>query len=380
MEYSRLTPCEGDWKDLAEEYVSLQALHKDYTESLDLVEKTRSKFEKALTHQKYRLRCLKSSLKKIDLSGDEDKVRKVDFEKDISRRDAQLQAMEGFLPKKNGFYLSIILGSVNVSILNENGRFKYKEEYEKFKLSVTLIVLCMAVLNLVIQNTVFDLLFMFLLVWYYCTLTIRESILRVNGSRIKGWWRLHHFIATVMSGVLLVWTSSPSYLKFRSQFVYFNIYIGVVQYVQFHYQKGCLYRLKALGDRYSMDITIEGFHSWMWKGLSFLFPLLYLGYFFQLYNAYVLYEMSKEPEAPWPISILSGLFFVVFLGNMFTTSTVIREKMWQMFKKELKKRMANIDKVSWNHRKSKANTPEKSPEADSTGDAKAGGDSGKKTE
>ena len=27
----------------------------------------------------------------------------------------------------------------------------------------------------------------FLLVWYYCTLTIRESILTVNGSRIKGW-------------------------------------------------------------------------------------------------------------------------------------------------------------------------------------------------
>ena len=35
--------------------------------------------------------------------------------------------------------------------------------------------------------SVLDLLFMFLLVWYYCTLTIRESILKVNGSRIKGW-------------------------------------------------------------------------------------------------------------------------------------------------------------------------------------------------
>lgn len=61
---------------------------------------------------------------------------------------------------------------------------------------------------------------------YYCTLTIRESILKVNGSRIKGWWRLHHFISTVCAAVLLIWPQGETWQLFRTQFMYFNVYIS----------------------------------------------------------------------------------------------------------------------------------------------------------
>lgn len=71
-----------------------------------------------------------------------------------------------------------------------------------------------------------ELAFMFLLVWYYCTLTIRESILKVNGSRIKGWWRTHHFISTVCAGALLIWPQGEPWQLFRNQFMYFNVYIS----------------------------------------------------------------------------------------------------------------------------------------------------------
>lgn len=50
-----------------------------------------------------------------------------------------------------------------------------------------------------------DAAFNFLLVWYYCTLTIRENILISNGSRIKGWWVFHHYVSTFLSGVMLTW-------------------------------------------------------------------------------------------------------------------------------------------------------------------------------
>ena len=73
-----------------------------------------------------------------------------------------------------------------------------------------------------------ELSFMFLLVWYYCTLTIRESILKVNGSRIKGWWRFHHFLSTVVSGVLLVWPNTGPWYAFRQQFMWFNVYISML--------------------------------------------------------------------------------------------------------------------------------------------------------
>lgn len=61
---------------------------------------------------------------------------------------------------------------------------------------------------------------------YYCTLTIRESILKVNGSRIKGWWRLHHFLSTVCAAVLLIWPQGEPWQLFRTQFMYFNVYIS----------------------------------------------------------------------------------------------------------------------------------------------------------
>lgn len=101
----------------------------------------------------------------------------------------------------------------------------------------------------------------------------------------------------------------------------------MIQYLQFGYQKGLLYRLKALGERHDMDITIEGFHSWMWRGLSFLLPFLFGGYIFQVYNAWTLYQLSSHPDATWQIPAVSALFLMLFIGNTVTTSMTIPQKM-----------------------------------------------------
>lgn len=114
--------------------------------------------------------------------------------------------------------------------------------------------------------------------------------------------------------------------------------LGFVQCLQFRYQHGVLYRLKALGERHNMDITIEGFHSWMWRGLSFLLPFLFIGYFFQLYNAYTLYSLMSSPEATWHVPLLSAMFFILFMGNAITTIVVIPQK-WQ---DRLKRRLPGV--------------------------------------
>ncbi|KOB74288.1 Uncharacterized protein OBRU01_09348 [Operophtera brumata] len=206
-------------------------------------------------------------------------------------------------------------------ISNALKRFKYKDEYEKFKLILSAIAFVLAVGNLPLQ-----LILIFLLVWYYCTLTIRESILKVNGSRIKGWWRLHHFISTVVAGILLIWPQNEPWDQFRHTFMLFIAYISVVQYMQFRYQSGVLYRLKALGARHNMDITIEGFHSWMWRGLSYLLPFLFAGYLFQLYIAYTLYHISYHPEATWQVTYLAILFLTLHCLNMYTILSTLRKK------------------------------------------------------
>lgn len=113
------------------------------------------------------------------------------------------------------------------------------------------------------------------------------------------------------------------------------LFAGFVQYLQFRYQHGVLYRLKALGERHNMDITIEGFHSWMWRGLSFLFPFLFIGYFFQLYNAYTLYCLISHTDATWHVHVLSIMFLVLFLGNTITTILVIPQKRKDRFTSRL---------------------------------------------
>lgn len=95
-----------------------------------------------------------------------------------------------------------------------------------------------------------------------------------------------------------------------------SLLTGVVQYLQFRYQQGVLYRLKALGERHNMDITIEGFHSWMWRGLSFLLPFLYVGYIYQLYNAYTLYTLIFHPEATWQVSVHVCVFDFSYLSTL----------------------------------------------------------------
>lgn len=332
-----------DWEELSNEYKNLENVNKDYLELLDGLEELQSKCTKDINHQRYRISQIIRSLKaqKQSLSSD-DRLKIEELEKNMIKRKAQLYEIEQSLPQKNSLYLKIILGNVNVSILNRAEKVRYKDDYEKFKLILNCIGLFMSCVNLVVNYRALELALMFLLVWYYCTLTIRESILKVNGSRIKGWWRLHHFISTVCAAVLLIWPQGEPWQLFRSQFMYFNVYISFIQYLQFGYQKGVLYRLKAMGERHDMDITIEGFHTWMWKGLSFLLPFLFGGYVFQAYNSYVLYNLSSHPDAPWQVSFLSLLFFVLFIGNTITTMTVVPQKLRGKIKESYR-----LKSVSW---------------------------------
>lgn len=117
---------------------------------------------------------------------------------------------------KNMFCICVCCILILTSIYSH--RFAYKDEYEKFKLYMTIILLfgaitCLFVLNYRWENffpsiifvvyslkskehlailfpvfcfRVTDEIFNFLLVWYYCTLTIRESVLMSNGSRYVG--------------------------------------------------------------------------------------------------------------------------------------------------------------------------------------------------
>ncbi len=56
-------------------------------------------------------------------------------------------------------------------------------------------------------------------------------------------------------------------------------------------------------------------------------PFLLVGYLFQLYNAYTLWQLAHASTThEWQVFVLSIIFFLLFLGNIFTTCNVLREK------------------------------------------------------
>ncbi|XP_077895363.1 transmembrane protein 120B isoform X5 [Ictidomys tridecemlineatus] len=274
----QLECCEREWHELEGEFQELQETHRIYRQKLEELTALQALCSSSIHKQKRRLKDLKHTLQRYKRHASQEETELVQqMSAHIKERQNVFFDMEAYLPKKNG---------------------------------------------------VTDEVFNFLLVWYYCTLTIRESILISNGSRIKGWWVSHHYVSTFLSGVMLTWPNGLIYQKFRNQFLAFSIFQSCVQFLQYYYQRGCLYRLRALGERNHLDLTVEGFQSWMWRGLTFLLPFLFCGHFWQLYNAVTLFELSSHEECrEWQVFVLALTFLVLFLGNFLTTLKVVHTKL-----------------------------------------------------
>ncbi|XP_052611332.1 transmembrane protein 120B isoform X1 [Peromyscus californicus insignis] len=310
--------------------VDEEETHRIYKQKLEELTALQTLCSTSISKQKRHLRDLKRTLQRYKRHSSQEEAELVQqIGANIKERQNVFFDMEAYLPKKNGLYLNLVLGNVNVTLLSNQAKFAYKDEYEKFKLYLTIILLLGAVAcRFVLHYRVTDEVFNFLLVWYYCTLTIRESILISNGSRIKGWWVSHHYVSTFLSGVMLTWPNGLIYQKFRNQFLAFSIFQSCVQFLQYYYQRGCLYRLRALGERNHLDLTVEGFQSWMWRGLTFLLPFLFCGHFWQLYNAVTLFELSSQEECKeWQVFVLALTFLILFLGNFLTTLKVVHTKL-----------------------------------------------------
>jgi len=248
----------------------------------------------------------------------------------IKDKEKLLEEVRLWLPKKNAWILNAHLGSIKASFLKKEDKVAYKEEYERFKYIFTIVSLVFAFTNLFIVNSrITDALYHFMLVWYYCTTTLREHVLRTNGSRIMPWWLVHHYLTIVVSGVLLMWPEGWSYTEYRRYFLYFSLYLGFVQLLQYYYQRGHLYRLRALGASSSsqMRITVEGFQGWMWRGLTFIIPFLLVIYSLELYNAYILYHLSFHPKCKeWQVPVVGVLFFFLGSGNYLALFRVVWKK------------------------------------------------------
>ncbi|KAI8808978.1 TMPIT-like protein [Cladochytrium replicatum] len=239
----------------------------------------------------------------------------------------KLVNLETQFPRPALLVLQMALGkSAPFALRPPKLRLDYKREYELFKLRLTFIITAFAFCNLFVfpfqYRVVFDALYAFSLLYYYSTCVLREHILWVNGSRIRGWWFGHHYLSVFASGVLLIWCTNTSYLVFRSRFLYFSLYLGVVQFLQYRYQRSRLYVLVALDRAGPMDPVMgDGVHTQQLdREFLLLIPFLVVGQLWQFSHFFVLFsEWMWGSEHDWQILVTGILFLCLSIGNMFTT-------------------------------------------------------------
>uniref|UniRef100_A0A672KDX4 Transmembrane protein 120B-like n=2 Tax=Sinocyclocheilus grahami TaxID=75366 RepID=A0A672KDX4_SINGR len=148
-----LERCQSEWTEIEQEYQQTQETHKVYRQKLEELTNLQAICSSAISKQRKGLKDLKHSLHKCTKTCNEKETAVInDLKVQIKERQNVFFDMESYLPKKNGLYLNLVLGNVNVTLLSNQAKFAYKDEYEKFKLYMTIILMFGAVTCLFLFN------------------------------------------------------------------------------------------------------------------------------------------------------------------------------------------------------------------------------------
>ncbi|XP_063900447.1 ion channel TACAN-like [Zophobas morio] len=303
--------------------INLRSLDKARLRRQDLLLEV-SKVEKEMNCL---LKMASISLKGFESLIKEDKVKK-DLSCLIKEKWKHFMNIKRCLPQTPSPLLKLVLGEINVTLPHLSDRFRYKSNYENFKLRMNIIGLLFSLLAIFIKLHRFaEALLQAAQMWFYLTLTIREHILIANGSNIRVWWLLHHYGTVATVGLLLTWPEGFYYRQFSYLFHIFSSYVAVVHVLQFQYQTKGLYRLRALGKADAMDITVEDVRLKDLKGaLSLLLPFLLVAQLWQIFLGYELFQFFKEGCTDWQVPYLSFCSFFLGLGNIYATSATACSK------------------------------------------------------
>ena len=234
-----------------------------------------------------------------------------------------LDKIESNFPRKPNIILRMTLGSCGFNLRNDE-KFSFKLNYEKFKFQMTMLILLLSVANSLFSMQWLDAVQSFLFLYTYSALTLREHILVVNGSNIRSWWIMHHYLAILQAMIFLLWPAKSCFIKFRPVYLLLGSYISAVQLIQFWYQRKRMYTLRAISKIGMMDTTTESASVHL-GSLIFLLPFLIIGQLLQLYASVRLWNLSCEC-AEWHPKVASINLLVIALGNFLTTLATVIHK------------------------------------------------------
>lgn len=138
----------------------------------------------------------------------------------------------------------------------------------------------------------------------------REAVLKMNGSNVRGWWMIHHFLSMCLSAATIAW---PQRSQARDQLYAFYLYVGFVQLLQYRYQMSRLYALRSLSRIDPMETTNELGQTLIHHNLLFLLPFLLIAYAWEFYLAFAVGLRMRGG------GLVGALYLALGMGNGWTT-------------------------------------------------------------
>mmetsp|Transcript_6251 Transcript_6251/g.17948 ORF Transcript_6251/g.17948 Transcript_6251/m.17948 type:complete len:389 (+) Transcript_6251:300-1466(+) len=198
------------------------------------------------------------------------------------------------LKVKNPLILTVLLGRhINVLTMQRSQGIRLKEEYHEFRDKASLCMFGLASVLLLLLHRArsraargapltltpptmvgVQLLLLFMLA-FFLAMALRESVLKVNGSRIRSWWIQHHYwgIATCMI-LLMLPVDSPAVQFCVNKFLWWAWWQSFIMILQNSYQRKRLVTRIAMGKAMAMDV-VSGETSGNFGQLLLLYPLLF---------------------------------------------------------------------------------------------------------
>jgi hypothetical protein len=239
------------------------------------------------------------------------------------------ERVEPLLPSDGGWFVRLFLGTINVRFIDKRTRLTFKREYEQFKQHTAPALVIASVICLVWTSSRWpSLLLQMFIAYYYSALALRESVLVANGSNIRRWWRLHHYLSLVLAVIVLTWPDGAAYAEFRGEIHFLGLYLSLLQIMQARYQMSRLYTLRSLGKAGELDVANTDSPAQLHWGanMSLLLPAILVAHALQAWTAVRAFQVYfKYPRVAQ--ALFGGMItLVTCIGNIVTTMRTLRAK------------------------------------------------------
>ncbi|KAK4532581.1 hypothetical protein CCYA_CCYA13G3438 [Cyanidiococcus yangmingshanensis] len=308
----------------------LEKLAGDFGSLADRYTKLQQQLGQLATKQQKRLGYLERTIAerrrgpREDAGGHQETKASIERSKKLLR-----ERVDPLLPSDGGWFVRLFLGTINVRFMDKRTRLTFKREYEQFKQHTAPALVIASVICLVWTSSRWpSLLLQLFIAYYYSALALRESVLVANGSNIRRWWRLHHYLSLILAVVVLTWPDGEAYAEFRGEIHFLGLYLSLLQILQARYQMSRLYTLRSLGKAGELDVANTDSPAQLHWGanMSLLLPAILVGHALQAWTAVRAFQVYfKYPRVAQ--ALLGGMItLITCIGNVVTTIRTLRAK------------------------------------------------------